>query len=157
MQICNECPHYGRDDSRMNENDVELVYCSLKGEYCIDDGSCEICTERQNEIKHQYDFLDERYPSHFRSGVQWLESHDFRKEKETVYHHLYPYKKKDGKIVCLVHVYAEWNGVSWSVRFVGTSTYSSGGMSDPYFDVREALMESDREIQKLVEAEIKRI
>jgi len=144
LRTCFDCPHCNKEDTEWNADISEyMTYCLKKREYCIENTGDPICTEREEELIHRFDTLDDIFVPYYDKSLEWLKAHGFTKtgnnstDDETVYRS-YVSKGANGPCVT-VQACVDLDTYRWraNIIYVG-EVYET---SKCHLDVRDCMMD----------------
>lgn len=166
LRTCFSCPHCNKEDSEWNADTSEyMTYCLKKEKYCIENTGDPICTEREEELLHRFDTLDDIFVPYYDRSLDWLKSHGFTKiannitDNETFYRGYVPNGANGACVTvqaCVNRDTYQWRADIIYVKEVHeTPKYRRGAgevyeMSKYHLDVRDCMMDILPKLKELL-------
>ncbi len=144
LRTCFSCPHCNKEDSKWNADISDyMTYCLKKREYCIENTDDPICAEREEELRHRFNTLDNIFVPYYDLSLKWLLAHGFKREKEEISPDLETYcytlsRSSNNQSPVIVSPRYVISAGIWEVKVTcgNDDFYSSGNV-----DVRDCMMD----------------
>ena len=85
LRTCFSCPHCNKEDTEWDADTSDyMTYCLKKEKYCIENTGDPICSEREEELLHRFDTLDDIFVPYYDKSLAWLKAHGFKRAEEEI-------------------------------------------------------------------------
>ena len=153
LRTCFSCPHCNKEDTEWNADISDyMTYCLKKEKYCIENTGDPICSEREEELLHRFDSLDEVFIPYYDRSLDWIKSHGFSKienndtEYETLYRSYVSDELNGGCVT--VRAFVDMRTHRWRADIIYNREVIKESKS--HLDVRDCMMEILPTVQELL-------